>query len=145
MLAKQFILGTSMILGNVVFHVGMLLLLVKQLRRHEPDPDHPRSLARMFFYLTYAVLIIICIHIAEAASWALVYYAFGEFSDFPSSLYFSMVTATTLGYGDMTLSESKRLLSTFEAVGGLILFSTSTAFLIELMRRIFDDPSKAEA
>ena len=50
-----------------------------------------------------------------------------------------MVTSTTLGYGDMVLSERWRLLSTFEAMGGLILFAVSAAYLLALMRRVLDD------
>ena len=66
-----------------------------------------------------------------------------EFDELQPSLYFSVVTATTLGYGDVTLSERWQLLGTFEAMGGLILFGASTAFLMELMRHLFSstDPS----
>ena len=49
------------------------------------------------------------------------------------------VTATTLGYGDITLSEEWRLLGAFEAMGGLILFATSTAFLMRAVRNVMDE------
>ena len=59
------------------------------------------------------------------------------------ALYFSVVTSTTLGYGDMLLSERWRLLSTFEAMGGLILFGVSTAYLLALLRRFLDSDGAA--
>ena len=59
------------------------------------------------------------------------------------ALYFSVVTSTTLGYGDMLLSERWQLLSTFEAMGGLILFAVSTAYLLALLRRFLDSDGAA--
>ena len=65
------------------------------------------------------------------------YYFLDEFNEIEEALYFSVVTITTLGYGDITLSEQWRLLGTFEAMGGLILFGVSVAFMMEVVRRLF--------
>ena len=72
--------------------------------------------------------------------WAIIYLQLGEFEVLTDALYFSVVTSTTLGYGDIVLSSKWQLLGTFEAMGGLILFGTSTAFLLNVMRRLFDEP-----
>lgn len=87
------------------------------------------------------MLTIVGIHTVEAWGWAAIYYALGEFTEFERSLYFSVVTATTLGYGDITLSDRWQLLSTFEAMGGLLLFGASTAFLLGVMRHLFEETS----
>ena len=60
----------------------------------------------------------------------------GLFESFEESLYFSSVAFTTLGFGDITLGPEWRLLSGVMAANGLIVFSLTTAFLIELMRRL---------
>ena len=52
--------------------------------------------------------------------------------------YFSVVTATTLGYGDVVLGERWRLLSTFEAMGDLTLLAVSAACLLAVVRRFLD-------
>ena len=91
--------------------------------------------------LAVEMLVIIGIHTIEAWVWAVVYIALGEFSDLQQSLYFSVVTSTTLGYGDITLSPRWQLLGTFEAMGGLVLFGASTAFIIASMRRLFESSS----
>ncbi len=67
----------------------------------------------------------------------------GEFDSIERALYFSIVTSTTLGYGDITLSEQWQLLSTFEAMGGLILFGATTAFLLGVMRDIFENNGRS--
>jgi voltage-gated potassium channel Kch len=83
-------------------------------------------------------------HTIEAWCWAALFLYLGEFSELRQALYFSVVTSTTLGYGDIILSERWQILGTFEVMGGLILFGTSTAFLLELMRRLFKEPSNTD-
>ncbi len=91
------------------------------------------------FLLAVSVLFILSIHTVKAWAWGVVYVVIGEFSNIQEALYFSVVTSTTLGYGDLTLSDRWRLLSSFEAMGGLILFSASTAFMLGLMRSLFEE------
>ena len=62
----------------------------------------------------------------------------GEFESLERALYFSTVTFTTLGYGDLVLNVRWQLLSGFEAVNGIILFGVSTAFVFAVMRRMFE-------
>ena len=52
-------------------------------------------------------------------------------------MYFSAITFTTVGFGDATLPEEWRQLSGVLGANGLILFSLSTAFLFEVLRRLF--------
>ena len=122
--------------GHVIglVHLGQLLghLMAPQLFTRDP-------LHRAMF-LGVAVLLMILLHLAGAAVWALAYCWIGEFDDFLTSLYFSVVTATSLGYGDFTLSESWRLLAVFEAMSGLLLFGASTASVFQLMVKILPDP-----
>lgn len=137
MLGTQLILGTVVVVATVIFHVAALVGLAGLLQRvgHREERSH-RQLTLMML-LAMAVLYILAIHTLEAWFWAAVYLFAGEFNNVSDALYFSVVTSTTLGYGDITLSEKWRLLSTFEAMGGLILFGASTAFLLELMRVLF--------
>ena len=54
-----------------------------------------------------------------------------------SALYFSTVTFTALGYGDNTILPRWRLLSSFEAANGVILFGVSTAFVFAVIQRMY--------
>ena len=55
------------------------------------------------------------------------------------ALYFSLVTFTTLGYGDIVLGEGLRIFGAFASVTGLLAFGLSTAFLVALMTRMFEE------
>jgi hypothetical protein len=60
----------------------------------------------------------------------------GAIESLEPAVYFSLVSFTTLGFGDITLDDNWRLLSALCAANGLLLFGFSTAFLVELMRRL---------
>jgi hypothetical protein len=45
-----------------------------------------------------------------------------------------MVTFTTLGYGDVVVEGSWRLLASFQAANGIILFGWTTALLVAVIR-----------
>ncbi len=51
-------------------------------------------------------------------------------SAFEPAVYFSMVTYTTLGFGDMTLDEGWRIFSSIEAANGIIMFGWTTALIV---------------
>ena len=137
MFSTQLILGVLLISISVVFHVVTLIYLSDLLKKTIPRVEYIRRIPRVTMLMVGTVLAIILIHTVEAWTWAAVYLHLEEFESLQQSLYFSVVTATTLGYGDITLSQQWQLLGTFEAMGGLILFGVSTAFLLELMRYLF--------
>ena len=135
-------LGTVIVVAEVVFHVLSLMFLSGLLRRLAGGPPGQGHHALAEF-LVITVLALLAIHTVEAWCWDVFYLALGEFPTLESALYFSVVTATTLGYGELVLSERWRLLSTFEAMGGLVLFAVSAAYLVALLKR-FLDPDGAD-
>ena len=135
-------LGTTMIVVTVAVHVGGLVLLSATLTAMAPHFDPLSRAVKAFLLLVLSVLAVLALHVLEAWGWALVYLNLGEFTSLETALYFSAVTATTLGYGDLTLSQDWRLLGAFEAMAGLILFAASTAFLLALSRSVFETSPK---
>ena len=71
-------------------------------------------------------------HTIESWIWAVFYWLAGETKNLSEAVYFSTVTFTTLGFGDVTLSENWRLTSSLQAVSGILLFGWSTAFLVSV-------------
>ena len=137
MLHKQIPLGTVIIIAIVLFHTISIVSLITFLKWLPSTAAFWGSHLGTIGLLGIAVFIVIVIHTIEAWVWAITYLMLGEFTELKKALYFSVVTCTALGYGDITLSERWQLLSTFEAMGGLLLFGASTAFLIGFMQSLF--------
>jgi voltage-gated potassium channel Kch len=135
----QVLLGTSVLIPMIVFHVVILVLLASYTDRKKDSTLFGSRFISKSALLGTSVLVILLIHFFEAWIWAVIYFVIGEFTDLGQATYFSVVTATTLGYGDITLSEKWQLLASIEAMGGLILFGASTAYLIEVMRYFFTE------
>lgn len=76
------------------------------------------------------VLFLFLILTAEVWLWAAVYSILGIFSSFQEALYFSTVTFSTLGYGDLTPPHDWRLFCSLEGINGFLLIGWSTAYLV---------------
>ena len=85
--------------------------------------------------MVLTVLGLFLAHTIEVWLWAGAYFATGAVPSFEDALYFSTVTFSTLGYGDITLSPEWRLFSSLEAVNGFLLIGWSTAFLVSASTR----------
>ena len=57
-----------------------------------------------------------------------------QLDTFEQAVYFSMVTFTTLGYGDIRLGPDLRLLSGIEALNGILLVGWTTALLFAVLQ-----------
>jgi hypothetical protein len=55
----------------------------------------------------------------------------------PSAFYFSAVTYTTTGYGDVVLPADWRLLGGVEALTGILMCGWSTGFFFAIVDRIY--------
>jgi phosphoglycerol transferase MdoB-like AlkP superfamily enzyme len=79
---------------------------------------------------------IFALHTVQVWTYAMLYRGLGEFSTFEQALYFSTVSFSTLGFGDLTLGVNWRVLGAIEAVNGLVLIAWSTAFLMNVTNRL---------
>ena len=81
--------------------------------------------------------------------WAGLFMYLGAFDALEPSLYFATVSLTTLGFGDVILSDDVRLLSAIVAANGLLMFGLSTAFMIEFVGEVRrdeeEDPGSASS
>ena len=73
----------------------------------------------------------------ESGLWAGFYVMVDALPTFEDAIYFSLVTFTTLGYGDITLDEKWRVLGAFEAANGIIMFGWTTALIAASAHRLF--------
>lgn len=78
----------------------------------------------------------ILIHLIEITIWALFYVWRDAMPDLPSALYFSAVTYTTTGYGDLVLPENWRLVGAVEALTGILMCGWSTGFFFAVVSQM---------
>jgi hypothetical protein len=109
------------------------MLLVMQMSASHKGPSTKR-LTRLSL-VSGVVILMFLASVLEVLVWAITYLALNAIQGFEQAMYFSMVTFTTLGYGDIVLAERWRLLSSFEAANGIIMFGWTTAIVIAVVQR----------
>lgn len=116
--------------------VGMLILAQRAVRWFSSTDAH-RGLTHNSAVLLVAFALILILHIFEASLWAGFYYARGLFENYETSLYFSLICYTTIGFGDVVLPQRWRLLGAIEGISGVLLCGLSTAFLFAIVNALF--------
>ncbi|MCM2398784.1 MAG: potassium channel family protein [Ferrovibrio sp.] len=122
-------LGTLMISLTVVIHtfglIGVTRVMSWIIDRIRLHGHRSRILA-----MNTVVLGVFCVLTAEVWLWALCYRLIGFLGDFSTALYFSTVTFSTIGYGDVIPHPEWRMLAGLEGVSGFLLIGWSTAYLV---------------
>lgn len=129
----------------LVIHItGMVTLAEWMLRRRAMLGKQP-SLARSILMLINAFAFIIVLHLVETAIWAAFYQWQKLFPDYETSLYFSLGSYTTIGYGDVVLPQRWRLLGGIEGVSGVLLCGLSGAFIFVIVSALFQSRMQQQA
>ena len=107
--------------------------------RHFELSKHKWSLRHSVRVLVSSAVFLILLHIIEIIIWAVLYLNLPDLNmlkTFEEAAYFSLVTYTTLGYGDITLGPTWRVLSGFEAINGTMLIGWSTAMFYSVVKNV---------
>jgi len=98
-------------------------------------PLGSRPWRAIFQQMSMLMVMLMLGNIVQIAFWATLYRVFGGFDDFETAAYFSGVTFTSLGYGDVVLSGRLRLLAPLQAANGLMMFGITTALFYSAVQR----------
>jgi len=83
-----------------------------------------------------AISFALAAHLVEIGVWVLLFMICGEFLEFATAFDHSAVDYTTLGYGNVVMSPSWRLLGPLEAANGMPMFGVSTAMPFAVILRL---------
>ena len=76
---------------------------------------------------------LVLLHLAEILVWGLFYWWQNCLPDAESSFYFSAVTYTTVGYGDLVLPQEWRLVGAVEGLTGILMCGLSTGLFFAVV------------
>jgi len=145
---QMFLFGAVVVGITIVIHGLGTALLLDHIRRSSFAKIGTHRLRDSLIILSGAGIALIVVHAIQITVWAIVYYGIAHVRELPTfedAVYFSTVTFTTLGYGDITLSSQWRLLSGIEAMNGTLLFGWSAALLFILVQKLWTAPGSDKA
>ena len=85
------------------------------------------------------LLFILLAHTVQILIWSGALMRNGASADWNEAVYFSLVTYTTVGYGDLTLGPELRVFGTFAGMAGVLSFGLSSAFLVAVTSRLLQE------
>jgi voltage-gated potassium channel len=113
--------------------------LMRLLFRHLLDANGHIRPSRALTAVVVTAIGLLLLHCVQILIWAVAYRLLTPIQPIDTleaAVYFSAVTFTTVGYGDITLSgEQWRLLTGIEALNGVLLLGWSTALLYAVVHR----------
>ena len=124
------------ILGTIVIHAVAVIVIVHFIRR-----QHRLGRIGIRFWQDVAIVCIATLlvgaaHLLEISIWAFVFVFCREFAQFAGAFYHSATNYTTLGYGDVVMTPSWKLLGPLEAADGMLMFGVSTAIIVSVIQLV---------
>ena len=132
----QIALGSALVTVTTMVHAGCTFAALWAPRTSHVERWLSTSRWAGVMLTAAVVLMMFYASLFEALIWASTYLAVGAISSLEEALYFSTVTYTTLGYGDVVLDESWRILASFQAANGVIMFGWTTALIVAVIQHV---------
>jgi hypothetical protein len=128
-------LGFLVMFLGLFIQVGILVITVQYYHKHQRFIDHQSITGAL---LTMGIILVLLIfgNLLQISLWALFFVWLEEFQTFKDAFYHSAVNFTSLGYGDIVMSEKHRVLGPIEALNGIVMVGVSTASVMPLFKKV---------
>ncbi len=132
----------SLVIGGVAMMVcllvqGFLLFLATRYYVMHIAWVKSSSRAMTMLLISRVMLMLVLGNLLQGGIWALLFMSLGEFSDWDTAYYFSLVNFATLGYGDIVMSDRWRILGPIQAMNGVLMIGVSTASITAVVHDAF--------
>src|SRR5215469_12636261 len=131
----RLLFASSLVAATVIIHAAGLGMVLSHVLHSKERTD--TSFWPITWLLIRVAWLLIVFHMLEIAVWALFFWWQKCLPDAESSFYFSGVTYTTIGYGDLVLPKEWRLFGPVEGLTGILMCGLSTAFLFATLSRMY--------
>jgi hypothetical protein len=134
---SKLLIAFGLMAACVVIHATGVTSAMRWLRR---QPALGAQLWRWIWLFICLAAWMILLHLGEVVVWAVFYAGVGVMPDLASAFYFSAVTYTTTGYGDLVLPERWRVVGGIEALTGILMCGWSTGFFYAVVSKLYEAP-----
>lgn len=136
----KILVGLGLVVSTTIVQAAFMLIGIRVLEWRKTRFGPPREgILRALLVSGFTAWMFIGL-VLEALIWALFYLYEPEITSLPdleTALYFSMVTFTTVGYGDVVLTGSWRVLASIQAANGVIVFGWTTALIFYVIQHVY--------
>lgn len=134
---SNLVAGTLLMVINLGIQVMAVSILIRYFTNRFEAGELKPTFANDAKVLSVVMGVLMVGHFFMFATWSLLFMWLGEFEDFATAFYHSTVNFTSLGYGDIVMSEERRLLGALEAANGVLMFGLTAGAILSVMNGLF--------
>ncbi len=134
---ENLLLGLPVVVACLVLQSLLVWLALLYYARHDRHLDNDSPLPTLVV-INGVMLLLIIGNLAQVAIWSALFLLLDEFASFSDAFYHSAVNFSTLGYGDIVMSEQYRLLGPIQAINGILMIGVSTALLMSAFQEAME-------
>lgn len=131
------LIGSLTLIINMMIQVYAVVVILRYIMHLPSSVVKEPTIGRDMWAMSLALLGLFLGHLMQFATWALLFVYLDQFNDFQTAFYHSVVNFTSLGYGDIVMSERWRLLGGLEAANGILMFGLTTSTFVAVVSRLF--------
>ena len=123
------LLGLPTMVLCLMLQIALLVVVVRFYMKRQ-NRVNIASLWSSLAVIKGVMLLLVIGNLGQIALWAWLFNLLGEFEQFDDAFYHSTVNFSSLGYGDIVMSEQHKMLGALEAINGVLMIGVSTAALM---------------
>ena len=136
---KMVLIGIALVIVTTIIQAGFMYAGIHTLaNRFSGVVQSPRLFPKALLVSVFTAWMFLGM-VIESLVWAAYYLVNANIvlPDVATAVYFSLVTFTTVGYGDVVVSGDWRLLAALQAANGAILFGWTTALIFYVIQKVY--------
>jgi hypothetical protein len=136
MTIMNLMIGFPTMLLCLIVQVAVSFWAVRYYVRQSSDVPVPHRFVAGIRPLLIIMLVMMFGNFVQIAVWGTLFVWLGEFDELYEAIYHSAVNYASLGYGDIVMSKSWKLLGPLEAVNGVLMLGMSAAALMAILQQL---------
>ena len=139
---SNMLIGLLAMISCLFIQAMLVVVALRFYVNHQDVVDTP-SFSSTLGLITAVMVLLVIGNFVQIILWGLLFMYLGEFTDLTTAVYHSAVNFATLGYGDIVMSEERRILGPMQSINGVLMVGVSTAVMMSALQDAMQRTRKA--
>ena len=139
---ENILIGLATMVACLLIQALLVLIAIRFYANNSQLVDSPTLIGTLGLISGVMMLLVIG-NFVQIIIWGGLFMYLGEFTDFETAAYHSAVNFATLGYGDIVMSEHRRVLGPMQSINGVLMVGVSTAVMMSALQDALQRTRKA--
>ena len=134
----EILFGSALLIFIIMIHGFGMYLAMHRFEVHWTTYVKEKSELKRQLFFGLLVSLMLLTHLLEVGTWAGMLKVLKAIPDYRTAFYFAGETYTTIGFGDVRLPATWRMMALFIAISGLFSFGWTTGVLVGMVSKTYE-------